>query len=209
MGIIKRAGDLVYTFRFLRLLTTKFEDTEAFKLGIIDKDGKRLKSYDLNNMDNRSNYKEYYTPFHRLVFNIKKLLAKAPGGDTRLASYAAALYLLKENLYVNQSPKDKLHFIKRRQQLGDKLISGDVAGVRINLGFIVPPCPPPDINIEDWKNSINILRSLPLKKIYLQDECVVTAPQQVKVNLADTIGILNHGLIAKAKLFFSKIKHLI
>tara|TARA_Y100000389_G_scaffold204806_1_gene259783 strand:- start:2578 stop:3177 length:600 start_codon:yes stop_codon:yes gene_type:complete len=102
MGIIKRAGDLVYTFRFLRLLTTKFEDTEAFKLGIIDKDGKRLKSYDLKDMDNRSNYKEYYTPFHRLVFNIKKLLAKAPGGDTRLASYAAALYLLKENFGVNE-----------------------------------------------------------------------------------------------------------
>ena len=102
MGIIKRAGDLVYTFRFLRLLTTKFEDTEAFKLGIIDKGGKRLKSYDLKDMDNRSNYKEYYTPFHRLVFNIKKLLAKAPGGDTRLASYAAALYLLKENFGVNE-----------------------------------------------------------------------------------------------------------
>ncbi len=102
MGIIKRAGDLVYTFRFLRLLTTKFEDTEAFKLGIIDKDGKRLKSYDLKDMGDRSNYKEYYTPFHRLVFNIKKLLAKAPGGDTRLASYAAAVYLLKENFGVNE-----------------------------------------------------------------------------------------------------------
>ncbi|MDC0308741.1 hypothetical protein OAL25_00605 [bacterium] len=107
MGIIKRAGDLVYTFRFLRLLTTKFEDTEAFKLGIIDKDGKRLKSYDLKDMDNRSNYKEYYTPFHRLVFNIKKLLAKAPGGDTRLASYAAALYLLKENFGVNEGNIEK------------------------------------------------------------------------------------------------------
>jgi len=107
MGIIKRAGDLVYTFRFLRLLTTKFEDTEAFKLGIIDKDGKRLQSYDLKDMDNRSNYKEYYTPFHRLVFNIKKLLAKAPGGDTRLASYAAALYLLKENFGVSEGNIEK------------------------------------------------------------------------------------------------------
>ena len=53
MGIIKRAGDLVYTFRFLRLLTTPFEETEAFKRGIIDKDGKRLKSFTLNTMDNR------------------------------------------------------------------------------------------------------------------------------------------------------------
>ena len=47
MSIIKRAGDLVYTFRFLRLLTTAFEDTEAFKLGIIDKDGKRDKTFTL------------------------------------------------------------------------------------------------------------------------------------------------------------------
>ena len=48
MGIIKRAGDLVYTFRFLRLLTTPFEETEAFKQGIIDKDGKRNKEFKLS-----------------------------------------------------------------------------------------------------------------------------------------------------------------
>ena len=101
MGIIKRAGDLVYTFRFLRLLTTPFEETEAFKLGIIDKDGKRNKEFKLNTMDNRDKYKDYYTPFHRLVFNIKKIMAKAPGGSTRLASYATALYLLKEKFGIS------------------------------------------------------------------------------------------------------------
>ena len=108
MGIIKRAGDLVYTFRFLRLLTMKFEDTEAFKLGIIDADGKRLKSYELNTMQEREDYSNYYTPFHRLVFNIKKLMAKAPGGGSRLASYAAALYLIKEkyNVNVNKAIKE-------------------------------------------------------------------------------------------------------
>lgn len=107
MGIIKRAGDLVYTFRFLRLLTTSFEDTEAFKHGIIDKDGKRLKSFSLNTMDNRDLYRDYYTPFHRLVFNVKKLIAKAPGGGTKLASYAAALYLLKENFSVPEAKINK------------------------------------------------------------------------------------------------------
>ena len=108
MGIIKRAGDLVYTFRFLRLLTMKFEDTEAFKLGIIDADGKRLKSYSFDRMDDRDNYNNYYTPFHRLVFNIKKLMAKAPGGGSKLASYAAALYLIKEkyNVNVNKAIKE-------------------------------------------------------------------------------------------------------
>jgi len=102
MGIIKRAGDLVYTFRFLRLLTTSFKDTEAFKAGIIDDKGKRLKSFDMNDIENRDKYREYYTPFHRLIFNIKKIMAKAPGGDSKFASYAAALFLLKEEFGVTE-----------------------------------------------------------------------------------------------------------
>lgn len=112
MGIIKRAGDLVYTFRFLRLLTTAFEDTEAYKLGIIDKDGKRIKSYDLDNMEKRDDYRNYFTPFHRLVFNIKKLMAKVPGGKTKFASYAAALFLLKEKYSITdkQIKEGMLHF---------------------------------------------------------------------------------------------------
>jgi hypothetical protein len=107
MGIIKRAGDLVYTFRFLRLLTMKFEDTEAYKRGIIDDEGKRLKSYNLDTMQEREDYNNFYTPFHRLVFNIKKLMAKAPGGGSKLASYAAALYLIKEKYDMNDKTINK------------------------------------------------------------------------------------------------------
>jgi len=109
MGIIKRAGDLIYTFRFLRLLTTKFEDTKAYELGIIDADGKRLKSYNTDSVSSRDDLSNYYTPFHRLVFNIKKIMAKAPGGGSRLASYAAALYLLKEKFSISDKAiKDAL-----------------------------------------------------------------------------------------------------
>ena len=39
MGILKSAADVVYTIRFLKLLVTKFEETDAFKYGIIDADG--------------------------------------------------------------------------------------------------------------------------------------------------------------------------
>ena len=102
MGLIKRAGDLVYTFRFLTLLVTPFDKTKAYEAGIIDEDGKRLKSFDKNTMEARDAYKNYYTPFHRLVFNVKRLMAKAPGGSSRLASYAAALYLIKENYSVSE-----------------------------------------------------------------------------------------------------------
>ena len=100
MGLIKRAGDLVYTFRFLTLLVTPFDKTKAYEAGIIDENGKRRKEF--NKDKNRDAYKEYYTPFHRLVFNVKRLMAKAPGGSSRIASYAAALYLIKENYSVSE-----------------------------------------------------------------------------------------------------------
>jgi hypothetical protein len=107
MSILKRAGDLVYTFRFLKLLVTKFEDTEAFKLGIVDAEGNRLKSYDIDKAGNRDAYSNFYTPFHRLVFNIKKMIAKVPGGSTKIASYAAALYLLKEKYNIDEKELNK------------------------------------------------------------------------------------------------------
>ena len=94
MGLLSRAGDLVYTFRFLKLLITPFNKTKAFELGIIDEDGVRQKSVKMDSTEKKS----AFTTFHRLVFNIKKIMAKAPGGGSRLASYAAALFLIKEKL---------------------------------------------------------------------------------------------------------------
>lgn len=99
MGLLSRAGDLVYTFRFLRLLTTAFEDTNAYKLGIIDAEGKKIKKA------STSEEKAAYNAFHRLVFNIKKLLAVAPGGKSKLATYAAALFLLKEKFGISDFEK--------------------------------------------------------------------------------------------------------
>tara|TARA_R110002153_G_scaffold89582_3_gene219229 strand:+ start:14701 stop:15264 length:564 start_codon:yes stop_codon:yes gene_type:complete len=86
-----RGADFFYALRFLRLLTTKWEDTTAFELGIVDKDGKKLKK------PQGSEEKGAYTSFHRLVYNIKRLLNKLPFGKTKLASYATALFLIKEH----------------------------------------------------------------------------------------------------------------
>ena len=52
-------------------------------------------------------------------------------------------------------------------QIDDNIFTGDVAGVKIGDGPVVPPCPPPDINIEDWKNSIQVLRNIQPAKLYL------------------------------------------
>ena len=90
-----RAIDTLIVFRFLKLLITPFDETPAYELGIIDKDGKNLrKSKTLTTSEERDSY----TILHRLVFNIKKLIEKVPGGKTRLGNYAAALFLIKEHL---------------------------------------------------------------------------------------------------------------
>jgi len=109
MGLLKSAADVVYTIRFLKLLVTPIEDTEAYKLGIIDEKGKRRKDFDDNTMENREALRDNYTAFHRLVYNIKKLMAKAPGGSSRLASYAAALYLIKEHGNLDDKGLEKIH----------------------------------------------------------------------------------------------------
>ena len=102
-GAVTRMADTVYAFRFVRLLVQKWENTGAFKAGIIDKDGKNLiKSKDVPPKD-----KQFYTYFHRLVFNVKRLLGKVPGGKSTLASVAAALYLIKEHTKMSDDALEK------------------------------------------------------------------------------------------------------
>ena len=52
-------------------------------------------------------------------------------------------------------------------QLGEDLFAGDVAGVKIDGGIVTPPCPPPDINIEDWCVSLQLIQNLKVKRLYL------------------------------------------
>ena len=109
MGILKSAADLVYTIRFLKLLVTPFDKTEAFKAGIIDEDGQRNKEFNRNSADDREAYRSHYTPFHRLVFNIKRLMAKVPGGQSMVARYGAALALIKEHGELSDKNLMKIH----------------------------------------------------------------------------------------------------
>jgi hypothetical protein len=105
MSIISRTGDLFYAYRFIKLLVTSWEKTDAFKLGIVDEDGKILKkSSQLKTSDEKS----AYTVFHRLVFNIKRLLNKLPFGKSKLASWATALFLIKEETGMSEEAMKKV-----------------------------------------------------------------------------------------------------
>lgn len=96
MAIVQRAVDIYYTFRFLRQLVTPWNETKAYQLGLIDADGKLIRK------PNTGEEKDAYTLFFRLVYNIKRLLNKVPLGKTKLASYIAALWLIKENTKMSE-----------------------------------------------------------------------------------------------------------
>ena len=102
-GLLSRAGDMFYAFRFLKLLVTPWEKMKAFDYGIIDKKGKKVRKPEL------PAEKSAYTIFHRLVFNVKRLINLVPGGvANKLASYATALFLIKENTGMSESQIKKI-----------------------------------------------------------------------------------------------------
>jgi hypothetical protein len=86
--------DMFLTYQFLKRINTPFKEWDAYKLGIIDKNGKVLKKKkDLKD----DNEKAAWGYFDILTTNLKKLLAKAPAGNTMMASSIASMLMLKEN----------------------------------------------------------------------------------------------------------------
>ena len=85
--------DLFLVYQFIRRLATPFNKWDAYKEGIIDDKGQVLiKRKDFTKKSQR----KAWGTFDIMIANLKKLLAKVPGGSSRLASYAAALFLIKE-----------------------------------------------------------------------------------------------------------------
>ena len=102
---MSRAVDLFVTYRFLKLLVTPWNKQEAFKLGIIDKNGKALKkAKDLGKEEERASF----TLLHRLVFNCKRIMSKIPFIRSQLGTYAAALFLLKEHYKIENLPEAEI-----------------------------------------------------------------------------------------------------
>ena len=141
-----RAIDLFVTYRFIKLLVTPFKDTDAFKLGIIDEDGNRVMPPPRGGVRqtkpaslNTTAEKNAYTILHKLVFNIKKIFSKVPGLRTKLGTYAAALFLLKDTFKESVDDPDvfEKEFMKYLKEQGyeiDDTISEEVIG----FGEVLP-----------------------------------------------------------------------
>ena len=139
-----RAIDLFVTYRFIKLLVTPFDQTPAFKLGIIDKDGNRVMEKTVSRGMQPTvligdEKKSAYTILHKLVFNIKKIFGKVPGLRTKLGTYAAALFLLKDTFKESVDDPDvfEKEFMKYLKEEGyeiDNSISEEVIG----FGEVLP-----------------------------------------------------------------------
>lgn len=65
------------------------------------------------------------------------------------------------------------------------LIAGDVAGVKIMGGIAVPPCPPPDINLQDWEQSIRFILSRRYSSLYLTHFGPLNGTKNIKTHLTE------------------------
>ena len=141
-----RAIDLFVTYRFIKLLVTPFEKTDAFKLGIIDEKGNRvmpppiagIRQTKPKSLDTIAE-KNAYTILHKLVFNIKKIFGKVPGLRTRLGTYAAALFLLKDTFKESVDDPDvfEKEFMKYLKEQGYE-IDGSISEEVIGFGEVLP-----------------------------------------------------------------------
>ena len=91
--------DLYLVYSFIKRLTTPFVEWPAYALGIIDADGNILKKRStLTGIE-----KDAFGVYDLMILRLKKLLAKVPGGQSRISSYAAALWLIKESKNLSES----------------------------------------------------------------------------------------------------------
>ena len=130
---MSRAIDLFVTYRFLKLLVTPWKKQEAYKLGIIDANGKALKkARDLGLEAER----EAFTLLHRLVFNFKRIMMKIPLVRSQLGTYAAALFLLKEHYKIENLPEAEV----TKYLLENKLIdlNDNISEEVIGFGNMLP-----------------------------------------------------------------------
>jgi hypothetical protein len=126
-----RAIDMFVTYRFVKLLTQPFNKTDAFKMGIIDEKGNRTdkKLY-------KASEQSAYTILHKLVFNIKKIFLKVPGLRSRVGTYAAALFLLKDTFkeHIEDPQVFEKEFIKYLSENNIELDNTIVEEVTLDNG---------------------------------------------------------------------------
>lgn len=141
--------DTFVLYKILRRLSTPIENWEAFKVGLIDKHGNFLVAKKDRN-EKQANALSY---FDILILNLKKVIAKAPYGESRLVSLAAAMYFLREDKQgireeMNLSVQDLHEYMDEAKSLledgaaasgGGAVAGGSPSMNKVGTGAIADP----------------------------------------------------------------------
>jgi hypothetical protein len=122
--------DLFLVYQFVARLVTPFDQWDAYKLKIIDEKGKVLRK---RATLTSSEEKRAWGYFDILAANLKKLLAKFPGGDTKLMSFAAAGLLLKEQKNLEDMSEEEIEALVREvcDSLEEEIPANTVGGGQV------------------------------------------------------------------------------
>lgn len=92
--------DKAYYQKLCNLILLPFNRQDAYFLGIIDRDGNKLRD------PKDANEETVYNQLHELAFGLKKLILKQPGGMSLLRSTSIALNSLNKIRNTRLEPKD-------------------------------------------------------------------------------------------------------
>jgi hypothetical protein len=124
---MSRFVDALITYRILRLLTTPFDQQDAFRLGLIDKHGNRLKR---ENQLNTTEEQEAYSLLHRMVFRLKRIIEKIPLENKNFLSFATAVALVREGIEYDDEILEEVFYMTQERQdvkeLAEELESGKI-----------------------------------------------------------------------------------
>tara|TARA_Y100000004_G_scaffold12634_1_gene13548 strand:+ start:15543 stop:16064 length:522 start_codon:yes stop_codon:yes gene_type:complete len=112
------ALDMVVAYKLIKILSTPWEKTDAYKLGIIDDKGKVLKK---KSQLSGSQERAAYTVFHKIGWNIKRIFDRLPFLKSRMGSFAAALWLLKEETGCTKERLEEVFYNYLRENYPDVL----------------------------------------------------------------------------------------
>lgn len=88
--------DTLIAYKFIKIISTPWKDTEAYKLGILDENGKILKKR--SSLTSQAEKSAYPSIFYTLCWNIKKILDRVPiiNLKSRPGALIASIMLLRE-----------------------------------------------------------------------------------------------------------------
>lgn len=105
----KRTLDFIIVMRIVKLLTTPFKETDAYRLGIIDENGKFLKKFKDLKTDEE---KDAFSYLNKLIFIIKKMLYKGKNDSAnKILTYTAIMAMIKESSLGNLKNKKASEYL--------------------------------------------------------------------------------------------------